>query len=366
MSPSSKNLTMYDLARPFLFLLDPEVAHHLSIAILKTGIGPRCRNSTDSVLKTNLHTKVGTLSFSNPIGLAAGFDKQAEVIGNVLNFGFGATELGSILPKPQPGNPRPRLFRVTEAEAVINRFGFNSDGLDVCLKRIAAYRKQNGGNTRGIVGINVGKNKDSTDAAADYVIGITALAPFADYLTVNISSPNTPGLRDLQRREPLLDLVKQVMAARDAGAKKPPLFIKIAPDLTDEQKEDIAEVATALNVDGLIVGNTTLSRPDIIPAKLAAEAGGLSGKPLFELSTRVLADFYRLTKGKMPLIGCGGVASGADAYAKIRSGATLVQLYSALVYQGPGLIPRINRELATLLKRDGFASVNAAVGSGVK
>ena len=302
--------------------------------------------------------------FSNPVGLAAGFDKQAEVIGDVLDFGFGFTELGSILPEPQTGNPQPRLFRIPEAEAVINRFGFNSHGLTRCKLRIAAYRAANQGNTRGLVGINVGKNKETADAASDYVKVITTLAPFADYLTANISSPNTPGLRDLQRREPLMELLKQCVAARDAGVKKPPLFVKIAPDLTDEQKEDIVDVVTSTGVDGIIIGNTTISRPPEIPAHVAAEAGGLSGKPLFALSTRVLADFYRLTKGKIPLIGCGGVSSGADAYAKIRAGASLVQLYTALIYQGPALIPRINRELAALLKRDGFSSVSAAVGTG--
>lgn len=352
---AENKLSLYGLLRPLLFRLDPEDAHKLTIALLKTGLGPRGR--FDDPL---LHTKVCGLGFPNPIGLAAGFDKQAEAPQALLNLGFGHVELGTITPRPQPGNPRPRMFRIPETEAAINRFGFNSDGLDVCLGRVEKKR------AKGIVGINVGKNKDSTDASADYVTGAKAFAPYADYLTVNVSSPNTPNLRDLQGREQLAALLKAVMAARNAGAKKPPLFVKVAPDLTEPQQEDIAEVALASGIDGLIIGNTTVTRPSYIPENIAKEAGGLSGRPLFSLSTQVLTRFYKLMQKKIPLIGCGGISSGADAYAKIRAGASLVQLYTALVYKGPGLVPQINRELAALLRRDGFKSVSEAVGADSK
>jgi dihydroorotate dehydrogenase len=347
--------SLYGLLRPLLFRLDPENAHKLTIAFLKTGLGPRS-HFADPILSI----KVCGLAFPNPVGLAAGFDKQAEAPQAILDLGFGFAELGSITPKPQSGNPRPRLFRIPEADAVINRFGFNSDGLEICLGRIARKR------TRGIVGINVGKNKESTDASADYVTGVKAFAPHADYLTVNVSSPNTPNLRDLQGREQLTALLKDVLNARNAGAKKPPLFVKVAPDLTEAQQEDIAEVALTSGIDGLIIGNTTVTRPSSIPAEMAKEAGGLSGRPLFSLSTQVLANLYKLTQKKIPLIGCGGISNGADAYTKIRAGASLVQLYSALVYKGPRLVPQINRELAALLKRDGFTSVADAVGTGNK
>lgn len=355
-------MSLYSIIRSLLFCLDAEDAHGLAIHALKASPRFLLRGYDDSLLHTTLTTKAGALSFPNPVGLAAGFDKQAEVIAPILDLGFGFTEIGSITPLPQAGNPRPRLFRVPEAKAVINRFGFNSEGIEACRTRITAYRAD-ATPRAGLLGINVGKNKETEDAAADYIKGIRAFAPLADYLTANISSPNTPGLRDLQRREPLQNLLTQIVAARNEGTHKPPLFIKIAPDLSDEQKEDIAELSLTSGIDGIIIGNTTITRPPEIPAALAQEAGGLSGAPLRTLSTRVLADIYRLTKGQIPLIGCGGIASGADAYDKIRAGASLVQLYSAMVYEGIGLAARINRELAVLLKRDGFKSVNEAVGT---
>lgn len=351
----------YHCIRPLLFKLEAEKAHHLALLLLKKGMAPRFRNDPDPILKVS----VAGLDFPNPIGLAAGFDKNAEVMSEMFGFGFGAVEVGSITPKPQPGNPPPRLFRVPEDDAIINRFGFNSDGFEACLRRLSAYRDSMTRNQpHGILGVNIGKNKTSEDAAADYVEGIQKFAPLADYLTVNISSPNTPGLRDLQGREQMSDLLRQVMEARNGATAKPPVFVKIAPDQTEQQMEDIAEVVVTTGVDGLIIGNTTVSRPGNIPSALAKEAGGLSGKPLMKLSTQMLAKMYKLTNGKIPLIGCGGVSSGEDAYKKIRAGASLVQLYSALVYEGPLLVPRINRELAALLKRDGFASVAEAVGKG--
>ena len=354
-----RNFNPYEAVRPLLFRLDPERAHHLIIKLLRKGIGPRFVNNAD----TALYSTVCGLDFPNPIGLAAGFDKQIEVIAEMFGFGFGSVELGSITPQPQPGNPQPRLFRIPAAEALINRYGFNSDGADACLRRLVAWYDATSQHRPGPVGVNLGKNKDSLDPGLDFAAGIKTFAPYADYLTVNISSPNTPGLRELQKQEFLDDLLARVMAARNAGTKKPPLFVKIAPDLSEEEATFIAASALAHKIDGLIIGNTTLSRPKHLPPELAKEAGGLSGRPLFKRSTKVLAFFYRATDGKLPLIGCGGVFTAADAYAKIRAGASLVQLYTALIYQGPLLIRRINRELPALLQRDGFGSITEAVGA---
>ncbi len=353
---------LYGLARPFLFEMDPEAAHAFTIALMRRGLVPRFKCD----VYPSLQTKVCGIPFSNPVGLAAGFDKNAEVISDAIDLGFGFVELGTITPKPQPGNPKPRIFRVVSAEAVINRYGFNSDGAAVCLRRIAAFRDAGMKKKAGIIGINIGKNKDSVDAVADYVKGIATFKSYADYLVVNISSPNTPGLRDLQAGEALTNLLKHVVAARDAGGKPKPVFVKIAPDLTEPQQHEIAEIVVSSGIDGLIIGNTTVTRPNSIPQNLAKEEGGLSGKPLFALSTQVLASIYRLTGGKIPLIGCGGVSSGADAYAKIRAGASLVQIYTALIYKGPFLVSHINRELAALLERDGLKSVSEAVGVDVK
>jgi len=356
-----RNLNPYLLIRPLIFRMDAEEAHHATLKWLKKGIAPRFKNNTDQ----SLRVKLLGMEFPNPIGLAAGFDKNAEVIPEMFGFGFGAVEVGSITPRPQAGNPKPRVFRLEDYEAVINRYGMNSDGFDACLRRIIAYRDSTHGIAPGIFGINIGKNKDSEDMTADYVAGVKKFAPFADYLTLNVSSPNTPGLRNLQGREMLTDLLQQVIAARDALPKRTPLFVKIAPDLSDGEMADIADVALATGIDAMIVGNTTVSRPEIIPQYLAKETGGLSGKPLFEFSTRVLVRMYKLTGGKIPLVGCGGVSNGAEAYAKILAGASLVQLYTALIYQGPLLVTRINAELSTLLKRDGFRTVAEALGKGV-
>ncbi|MDX2027438.1 MAG: quinone-dependent dihydroorotate dehydrogenase [Alphaproteobacteria bacterium] len=354
-----REINPYRLLRPLLFRMEPEAAHKLSITILQKRLIPKSKQKD----APSLRVKIAGLDFANPVGLAAGYDKQCEVIDEILDLGFGFTELGSITPQPQPGNPQPRIFRIPEAEALINRFGFNSDGISQCRRRVVARHDATVGSRRGIVGVNLGKNKDSEDTGADYVLGVKSFAPYADYLAVNVSSPNTPGLRDLQGREQLAHLLQQVMAARDAGVQKPPVFVKIAPDLTEEQQTDIAEVVLASGVQGMIVANTTVTRPASVPPHLAQEAGGLSGRPLFGASTRLLARMYKLTEGKIPLIGCGGVFSGADAYAKIRAGASLVQVYTALVYEGPFLPRRIKRELAALLERDGFASVSEAIGA---
>ncbi len=343
----------YGLVWPLVRRLDPERAHGLALAALKAGLVPSGR----PVAEPRLRTTLWGLEFANPLGLAAGFDKEAEAVDAALGLGFGFVEIGSVTPEPQPGNPRPRLFRLPEDGAVINRMGFNSRGLEVARANLERRRR------RGVVGINLGKNKTSQDAAADYRKGVVALGPLADYLVVNVSSPNTPGLRALQGRAPLADLLGAVKAARDGLERKPPLLLKIAPDLTDEDKADIAAVVLDLEIDGLIATNTTIARPDGLRGTRRGEAGGLSGRPLLAPSTRVLADMYRLTGGRIPLIGVGGVASGADAYAKIRAGASLVQLYSALVYGGPDLVTRILRDLSARLAADGFNSVAEAVGA---
>jgi dihydroorotate dehydrogenase len=320
---------------------------------LKLGLLPADRRADPP----SLAIKVWGRTLPNPVGLAAGFDKNAEVPDAMLGLGFGLVEIGSVTPRPQEGNPRPRLFRLPEDRGVINRMGFPGQGLDAVRSRLAARPR------RGFVGVNVGANKDTSDRAADYVIGCAALAPYADYLVCNVSSPNTPGLRNLQGRAQLADLLKRV---QDAIAAKPvPLVVKIAPDASDDDLDDIVAVCRDLRMDGIIIGNTTLSRPPSLRSSRREEAGGLSGPPLMALSTEVLRRTAQRAEKQFPLIGCGGIASGADAYAKIRAGATLVQLYSSMVYDGPPLIRRIKDELAALLARDGFAGVADAVGIDV-
>jgi dihydroorotate dehydrogenase len=356
----------YGLLRPLLFRLPPETAHGLAIKGLRLWQScPAAGGAANGGIQAALRQRIWGLDFPNPVGLAAGFDKNGEVWRGILRLGFGFAEIGSVTPLAQAGNPRPRLFRLTAAAAVLNRMGFNNDGIEAMVARLQAVGRD-GRDRAGLLGINLGKNKTTEDAAADYEIGIRALARFADYLVINVSSPNTPGLRALQGREPLEQLVGRARQALDglefAPNRKPPLLLKIAPDLTAEDIADIAAVALAGGLDGLIVSNTTITRPGVTP-RWKQEAGGLSGRPLFPLSTQVLRDVYRLTSGKLPLVGVGGIASAADAYAKIRAGASLVQLYSALIYQGPYLARRINRELAALLRRDGFGNVGEAVGA---
>lgn len=350
----------YRFVKPLLGALSPERAHDLVIRALKLGLLPERREANDSLLAVRLWNK----DFANPIGLAAGFDKQAEVIHPMLGQGFGFVEIGSVTPKPQPGNLKPRLFRLTEDEGVINRLGFNSLGMGEVARNLAAFRSRPD-RRPGIVGVNLGKNKDSTDPAADYVAGAVELAPHADYLVVNVSSPNTPGLRALQDKSELAHILVKVKAALAQGGEEPrlPLLVKIAPDLNESDLADIAEMALAGLADGLIVSNTTVARPPELRSRWKGEAGGLSGKPLFASSTRVLAEMYRLTHGHVPLIGVGGISSAEDAYDKIRAGASLVQLYSALVFHGPQLVGELRRGLAALLRRDGFASVAEAVGA---
>ncbi len=351
----------FKLALPLLNFLDPERAHGLTIRAVKLGLAYPLRRVPDDPV---LATAVWSLPFSNPVGLAAGFDKNAEVCDAMLALGFGFVEAGTVTPQPQPGNSGQRLYRLAEDEAVINRFGFNSLGLAPFAARLAKRRRQG---RRGIVGANIGKNRNTTDSAADYIAGVRALAGLSDYLVVNISSPNTPGLRDLQARAQIEELLSRVLAARSAvlgpTGRPVPVLAKVGPDLTEEELRDIAEVALNLGMDGLIIGNTTVTRPPGLKSADHDAPGGLSGTPLRELSTACLSTAYRLTRGRIPIIGCGGIASGADAYAKIRAGASLVALYTALVFHGPGLIGRIKAELAALLRRDGFGNVAEAVGA---
>ncbi len=335
-----------------LHRIDPERAHGLSIRALKLGLvalpGP--------VTSDRLRTAVAGLDLPNPVGLAAGYDKNAEVAGPLARAGFGFVEVGAATPLPQPGNPRPRLFRLTEDGAAINRFGFNNDGAEVIATRLAAVR------AAVPVGVNLGANKTSADRAADFSAVLRTCGPHVAFATVNVSSPNTERLRDMQGREALRALLVQTLAARGGLARRVPLFLKIAPDLTAAELEDVAGVALETGIDGIIATNTTLDRSGLT-SRHAVETGGLSGVPLFDRSTRVLAQLSQLTDGRIPLIGVGGISSAEDAYAKIRAGASAVQLYTALVYQGLSLVPRIAKGLDALLARDGFATVAEAVGT---
>jgi dihydroorotate dehydrogenase len=348
---------LYLRIRPLTFRLPLEVAHGIGLRALQTGVGRFVVGDTSEEHRPFLRQRIWGLDFANPIGLAAGFDKDARVPDSMLRLGFGFVEVGTVTPRPQPGNPKPRLFRLDEDQAVINRMGFNSGGLDVVVSRLSRRTRT------GIVGVNLGKNRDSVDAAADYEEGIRRTTGLANYLVVNISSPNTPGLRDLQGRAALDSLLRRLLDTREKTGCRVPLLLKIAPDLTFAQCRDIAEVALDTGIDGLIVSNTTTERPAELVSRYAAETGGLSGRPLFARSTAVLADMYRLTQGRLPLIGVGGVASAADVYAKIRAGASLVQLYTALIFDGPALLGRIKQGLADLLRRDGFASIAEAIGT---
>lgn len=330
----------FAIVSPLLRLLDAETAHRATIKALKAL--PPLTSAPDD---PRLAVSAFGLDFPNPIGLAAGFDKNADVADAMLGFGFGFVEVGTLTPRAQPGNPRPRAFRLVEDRAVINRYGFNNDGHAPALARLSKRAQ------RGIVGVNVGANKDADDRIADYVAGVRAFAEAASYFTINVSSPNTPGLRDLQEPDTLSDLLARVIEARDAAPVRRPLLLKIAPDLTLAQLDNIVCVARARRIDGMVVSNTTISRPATLRSPLAKESGGLSGAPLFDLSTRMLAQTYLRVEGQFPLIGVGGIDSAQAALAKIDAGATLVQLYSALVYDGPALIARIKRGLIEAVGR---------------
>ena len=337
--------------RPALFAIEAERAHRLTIAALR-GWGAVGAPGARRFESPTLNVRVAGIDFANPLGLAAGVDKDAEAIAGFHALGFGAVEVGTLTPLPQPGNPRPRLFRLVADRAIINRMGFNNGGLAAALKRLPTRPK-------GVLGLNVGANKDSSDRIADYVAGVTQAARAADYVTINISSPNTPGLRDLQGGAALADLLARCTGARGTT----PLFLKVAPDLAPAQVDEIARAAIDHRLDALIVGNTTISRPSL-SSPAGIETGGLSGAPLAALARERLADFRTATGGAIPLIAVGGIDSGAEAYARIRAGASLVQLYTAMVYHGPGLPMRILRDLAALLERDGIAHVGEAIGAG--
>jgi dihydroorotate dehydrogenase len=335
---------------PALRLLDAETAHGVALAALRAGLAGR--DAADD--PPSLALRAMGLAFRNPIGLAAGFDKDAAAILPLLSLGFGFVEAGTVTPRPQAGNPRPRLFRLAEDRAVINRMGFNNAGLDAYLARLRDLPRP----LPGVLGANVGVNKEGADPERDYPMLCRAVAPLADYVTINISSPNTPGLRDLQGEQRL----SAILAAVAPQALGKPVLVKLAPDLANEALPALVETCVAAGVSGLILTNTTLARPESLRSPHRAESGGLSGPPLFARATEMLRAAHRLARGRLVLVGAGGVASGADAYAKIRTGATLVQLYTALAYDGPALVGRIKRDLAALLARDGFATVMDAVG----
>ena len=351
-----RGTVLYSLLRPLLFRFDAERAHTLALTALKLPAFARTPASP-----TCLATRVAGIDFANPVGMAAGFDKDGEVPGALLALGFGFAEVGSITPLPQAGNPKPRLFRLAEDRAVINRMGFNNGGAQAALHRLEARPRR----ARGVIGINIGANKDSADRVADYAIMARLMAPLADYLAVNISSPNTPGLRALQDEAALVGLLDAVIAARDAAcgdAPRPPVFLKVAPDLEPADIDAIARIAIEKQLGALIVANTTITRPPLRSGH-RDESGGLSGAPLRTLAHQRLRDFRSATGGAVPLVGVGGISCAEDAWARIRAGASLIQLYSAMVYEGPGIARAICKGLVELMRRDGFTCIADAVGS---
>jgi dihydroorotate dehydrogenase len=347
---------LYDLTRPLLFGLDPERAHELTLRALEVGIYPRPAEPDEPCLAT---TAWG-LPLPNPLGMAAGYDKDARVPDALIGMGLGHAEVGTVTPRPQSGNPHPRLFRLVRDRALINRLGFNNGGHAAALARLRARRRT------GVVGVNIGANRDAADRAADYVAGVRTFYDVASYLTVNISSPNTPGLRDMQAPAALDELIARVLDAREAlvsaGAPRRPIVVKLAPDIAAADLEPSVGVLVRHGIDGIAVSNTTLARDGLAEAALAKEAGGLSGRPLLQRSTAMLARVFLLTGGRIPLIGIGGIDSGAAAIAKIEAGATLLQLYTGLVYEGPGLIARIKSELVDYVRREGFTRIGDATG----
>jgi dihydroorotate dehydrogenase len=347
---------VFELARPLLYALDPEQAHELTLKSLEAGIYPR--PAVPDV--PSLSVSVWGLSFPNPLGIAPGFDKDARVPDAILGMGFGYAEIGTVTPRPQEGNPRPRVFRLLQDRALINRLGFNNSGHAAALERL--NRRQ----PAGVVGVNVGANKDATDRAADYVAGVRTFYDVASYFTINVSSPNTPGLRDLQAPAALDELVGRVLEAREemiaAGKSNRPVVVKLAPDIAEDDLEPIVRVLEARGVDGIAVSNSTLARERLRDTALAKEAGGISGRPLFHRSTVVLARVHGLTGGRIPLIGIGGIDSGQAAIDKLEAGATLLQLYTGLVFEGPGLLGRIKQEMAAYLRREKLARIGELTG----
>jgi dihydroorotate dehydrogenase len=343
---------LFGLGQALLLALDPERAHDLAVKSLELGLYPRATEPDDK----RLAQRIFGLDFPNPMGMAAGFDKDARVPRELLATGLGFVEVGTLTPRAQSGNPLPRVFRSHADRAIINRLGFNNEGQEAALERLQRR-------PAGVVGVNIGAGRDSSDRIADYVLGIERMGPVASYFTVNISSPNTPGLRDLQAPEALDALLKRVLTARGALANKPPLLVKLAPDLADADLPEVVGVIAANGVDGIVVSNTTLMRDGLRDATFARETGGLSGRPLFTRATRMLARVYQLTEGKLPLVGVGGIDSGETAIAKIEAGASLLQLYTGLVFEGPGLIRRIKQALIVALERAGVHDLKPLIGA---
>jgi dihydroorotate dehydrogenase len=352
------NLGMRALRR-----LDPEAAHNLTIKAVKNRLAPIDAN----IQFSNLQTTVWNMNFVNPIGLAAGFDKQALAMDGLLKLGFGFIEVGGVTPEPQIGNPKPRMFRLPEDKAVINRFGLNSDGQSTVAGRLANFQAQP---HIGIVGVNIAKNTTSNDIIGDYKQGVRNLGGHVDFIVLNVSCPNVSWTSALSKNDD--EMVKMVCAVKEerdaylSGSRVPPMLMKLAPNMSDETKKHMAHVALQCGIDGLVVSNTTSDRAPTLQSKYSAETGGLSGAPVKEAALQTLRDMYRLTNGKIPIIGVGGIESGADAYERIRAGASLIEIYTALVYKGPGLVPKIKRELSALLQKDGFNSVSDAVGVDVE
>ena len=343
---------LFGLGQALLLALDPERAHDLAVKSLELGLYPRATEPDDK----RLAQRIFGLDFPNPIGMAAGFDKDARVPRELLATGLGFVEVGTLTPRAQSGNPLPRVFRSQADRAIINRLGFNNEGQEAALQRLQRR-------PTGVVGVNIGAGRDSSDRIGDYVSGIERMGSVASYFTVNISSPNTPGLRDLQAPETLDALLKRVLTARGALANKPPLLVKLAPDLADADLPEVVDVIVANGVDAIVVSNTTLMRDGLKDATFARETGGLSGRPLFTRSTRMLARVYQLTRGKLPLVGVGGVDSGETAVAKIEAGASLLQLYTGLVFEGPGLIGRIKQALVVAIERAGAHDLKPLIGA---
>jgi len=361
-------INLYPLIKPFLMSMEPERAHRLTLRILKTGLAPRYRHD-DPALRCDI---LGH-SFPNPLGLAAGFDKDAEVIAPMLDMGFGFVEAGTVTPLPQDGNPAPRLFRDIPNRSVINRLGFPGKGMDAFAARVSDFRvaqAQGGENyLRGLLGVNIGINKETASAFEDYSRGLSVLATMADYIVVNVSSPNTPGLRDLQSENMLDALLAGLMAVLGAldiaPVARPALLLKVAPDLTPDQRAAVAQLALRHHIHGLVVSNTTTARPDALADNLKTEAGGLSGRLLKDKACDVLADFYRLTRGAVTLVGVGGIENADDAWRRIRAGASLVQVYTGLVYEGPALVPQILKGLSSRVRDAGLRHISEAVGADV-
>lgn len=348
------------LGLPFMHALPPETAHNVTTAILKTGFMTCRAKDSDPMLALSLFGRV----FPNPIGQAAGFDKNGLLMDAMLGYGFGFVEAGTVTPKPQYGNPKPRLFRHKKSKHVINRMGMSNYGADAFHVNYEQFR-ESGKNKNGIVGINVARNKDQKDDLLDYVTLVHRFGKMADYITINISSPNTPGLRNIQDPKELLPFLQQLVIVRNARSKTP-LLVKFAPDIQDEEAKAIAKCVMEAGIDGVILSNTTMERPDFLPDNLKAEAGGLSGPVLKNRSNELISLFYKETKGKIPIIGVGGIDSAQAAYDKIKAGASLIQLYTAMIYQGPGIANKINKGLVELLKADGYDNISEAIGAGVK